>query len=43
MIVHWLAPSKGDGEKTENLVRAAKRAGVRHLVFISVVGATGSR
>ena len=30
---------KGDEEKARNLVRAASRAGVRHLVYISVVGA----
>ena len=38
-IVHCAGSSKGDEEKTLNLVRAASRAGVRHLVYISVVGA----
>jgi uncharacterized protein YbjT (DUF2867 family) len=36
-IVHCAGSSKGDGEKTRNLVRAASRAA--HLVYISVVGA----
>lgn len=31
--------AKGDDEATGNLVRAAREAGVRHLVYISVVGA----
>ena len=31
--------AKGDDEATRNLVRAAPRAGVRHLVYISVIGA----
>lgn len=31
--------AKGDEEATRNLVRAASRAGVQHLVFISVIGA----
>ena len=31
--------AKGDEDKTRNLVQAASRAGVRHLVYISVVGA----
>jgi uncharacterized protein YbjT (DUF2867 family) len=40
-IVHLAgAPNaKGDDEATGNLVRAASRAGVRHLVYISVIGA----
>src|ERR1700730_17780117 len=29
---------KGDGEAPRNLVRAASRAGVQHLVYISVIG-----
>src|SRR5207247_2009633 len=37
-IVHCAGGAKGDEEKTGNLVRAASRAGVRHLVYISVVG-----
>lgn len=39
IIVHCAGSSKGDDEKTRNLVRAASRTGVRHLVYISVVGA----
>ena len=30
---------KGDEDKARHLVRAARRAGTRHLVYISVVGA----
>jgi uncharacterized protein YbjT (DUF2867 family) len=33
------ANAKGDGDATRNLVRAASRAGVQHLVYISVIGA----
>ena len=39
IIVHCAGSSKGDEEKARNLVRAASRAGARHLVYISVVGA----
>jgi uncharacterized protein YbjT (DUF2867 family) len=38
-IVHCAGGRKGDDDATRNLVRAASRAGVRHLVYISVVGA----
>lgn len=38
-VVHCAGGAKGDGEKARVLVAAARRAGVRHLVFISVVGA----
>ena len=38
-IVHLAGSAKGDEEKARNLVSAASRAGVRHLVYISVVGA----
>lgn len=38
VIVHCAGTAKGDGEKTETLVRAASLAGKPHLVFISVVG-----
>jgi uncharacterized protein YbjT (DUF2867 family) len=38
-IVHCAGSAKGDDDKTRTLVRAAARAGVRHLVYISVVGA----
>src|SRR5256886_8338026 len=39
IIVHCAGSSKGDEDKTLNLVRAASRAVARHLVYISVVGA----
>jgi uncharacterized protein YbjT (DUF2867 family) len=39
VVVHCAGSSKGDEEKARHLVRAASRAGARHLVFISVVGA----
>ena len=39
VIVHCAGTTKGDEDKTRNLVRAAARAGTRHLVHISVVGA----
>ena len=38
-VVHCAGSSKGDEDKARNLVRAASRAGVGHLVYISVVGA----
>jgi uncharacterized protein YbjT (DUF2867 family) len=39
VIVHCAGATTGDDIKAENLVRAASRAGARHLVYISVVGA----
>ena len=39
IIVHLAGTTKGDDEKAANLVAAASRAGARHLVYISVVGA----
>jgi uncharacterized protein YbjT (DUF2867 family) len=39
LIVHLAGSNKGDEDKALNLVRAASRARVRHLVYISVVGA----
>ena len=41
IIVHCAGSSKGDEEKTRTLIRAASQAapGMRHLVYISVVGA----
>lgn len=39
VILHLAGGPKGDEEVTRNLVRAASRAGVRHLVYISVIGA----
>jgi uncharacterized protein YbjT (DUF2867 family) len=39
IIVHCAGSNKGDDDKARNLVRAAVRAGTRHLVNISVVGA----
>lgn len=38
-IVHLAGGAKGDDEATRNLVRAASRAAVQHLVYISVIGA----
>src|SRR6266566_4005119 len=38
-VVHLAGTAKRDDDKARNLVRAASRAGVRHLVYISVVGA----
>jgi uncharacterized protein YbjT (DUF2867 family) len=38
-IVHCAGSAKGDDDKARNLAQAASRAGARHLVFISVVGA----
>src|SRR4051794_35749165 len=39
IIVHCAGSTKGDEDKAQNLVGAASRAGARHLVNISVVGA----
>jgi uncharacterized protein YbjT (DUF2867 family) len=39
VVMHLAGSAKGDAEKARHLVRAASRAGVRHLVYISVVGA----
>jgi uncharacterized protein YbjT (DUF2867 family) len=39
IIVHLAGGPKGDDEATRNLVRAASRAGVQHLVYISAIGA----
>jgi uncharacterized protein YbjT (DUF2867 family) len=39
IIVHCAGGRKGDDEAAQNLVEAASRAGTRHLVYISVVGA----
>jgi uncharacterized protein YbjT (DUF2867 family) len=39
VVIHLAGSAKGDDVKTQHLVDAAKRAGVRHLVYISVVGA----
>jgi uncharacterized protein YbjT (DUF2867 family) len=39
VIVHCAGTKKGDEDKARHLVRAARRAGTRHLVSISVVGA----
>jgi uncharacterized protein YbjT (DUF2867 family) len=38
VIVHCAGSPKGDEVKARHLVRAAARAGTRHLVYISVVG-----
>ncbi len=39
VIVHCAGSTTGDEDKAQHLVKAASPAGVRHLVFISVVGA----
>jgi uncharacterized protein YbjT (DUF2867 family) len=39
IIVHLGGSAKGDEVKAQHLVDAASKAGVRHLVYISVVGA----
>ena len=39
IVVHLAGSTKGDEEKARNLVKAASKAGARHLVYISVVGA----
>ncbi|GGM05612.1 SDR family oxidoreductase [Micromonospora yangpuensis] len=38
-ILHLAGGPKGDDVATRNLVQAAAKAGVRHLVYISVIGA----
>ncbi|MFJ3660881.1 SDR family oxidoreductase [Streptomyces sp. NPDC090119] len=38
-VLHLAGGPKGDDIATGNLVRAARAAGVRHLVYISVIGA----
>lgn len=38
VILHLAGGPKGDDEATRNLMRAASRAGVRHVVYISVIG-----
>ncbi|HEV8190404.1 MAG TPA: NAD(P)H-binding protein [Ktedonobacterales bacterium] len=39
IIVFCAGSFKGDEEQVQKLIRAARRAGARHLVYISVVGA----
>jgi uncharacterized protein YbjT (DUF2867 family) len=39
VVVHLAGSAKGDEDKARHLVQAASRARVRHLVYISVVGA----
>jgi uncharacterized protein YbjT (DUF2867 family) len=38
-VLHLAGGPRGDDVAAGNLVRAAARAGVRHLVFISIIGA----
>ncbi|MEU0162912.1 SDR family oxidoreductase [Streptomyces sp. NPDC006261] len=38
-VLHLAGGTKGDDKVTQNLVTASKRAGVKHLVYISVIGA----
>ncbi|MFF5575841.1 SDR family oxidoreductase [Streptomyces luteogriseus] len=37
-IVHCASAQKGDEQAAQNLIRAARGAGVRHLVYVSIVG-----
>ena len=39
VVVHCAGSAKGDEDKARHLIRAALTAGVRHIVYISVVGA----
>ena len=39
IVLHCAGTAKGDGQKARTLVAAAERAGVEHLVYVSVVGA----
>lgn len=39
IIIHCAGSAKGDEKTTRHLVHAASRAGISHLVYISVVGA----
>ncbi|CRK57244.1 hypothetical protein [Alloactinosynnema sp. L-07] len=39
VVLHLAGGPKGDDVATRNLARAAAQAGVRHLVYISVIGA----
>jgi len=39
IVIHCAGTAKGDGQKAAILVRAASAAAVRHIVYISVVGA----
>ncbi|MFJ2650385.1 SDR family oxidoreductase [Streptomyces sp. NPDC087420] len=39
IVLHLAGGPKGDEVATRNLVRAASRAGVKHLVFVSVIAA----
>ncbi|MFD8998183.1 SDR family oxidoreductase [Streptomyces abikoensis] len=39
VVLHLAGGAKGDDVATRNLVRAARAAGVGHLVYISVIGA----
>ncbi|MCT2592824.1 NAD(P)H-binding protein [Streptomyces sp. N2-109] len=38
-LLHLAGGTKGDAEATQNLTRAASRAGVKHIIYISVIGA----
>jgi len=39
VVLHLAGGAKGDDVATRNLAAAASRAGVRHLVYVSVIGA----
>ncbi|WP_329081542.1 MULTISPECIES: SDR family oxidoreductase [unclassified Streptosporangium] len=38
-VLHLAGGTRGDDRATRNLVRAASKAGVKHIVYISVIGA----
>ncbi|NUS73904.1 MAG: NAD(P)H-binding protein [Corynebacteriales bacterium] len=38
-VIHLAGGPKGDDEATANVAKAARRAGVQHFVYISVIGA----
>jgi uncharacterized protein YbjT (DUF2867 family) len=39
VVVHLAGGPKGDDAETRQLVQAAAKAGVRHLIYVSVIGA----
>src|SRR5579859_3240679 len=39
ILLHLAGSGKGDAMKTHHLMEAAQKSGVRHIIYISVVGA----
>jgi uncharacterized protein YbjT (DUF2867 family) len=37
-VMHCASSARGDAEATRNLIEAARKAGARHLVYISIIG-----